>query len=930
MLNEIGLINSVWTTNFDDLVIDSIKANGGNVIDIPLDVTHRVDRPENRKNLVLVKLHGDYKYGPTKNTDKELQVQESKLKEALIHRLQTKHLIVTGYSGRDLSIMEALREAYSTSGGGRLFWCGRGQQIPPRVRELIELARSFGRTAYYIDTEGFDELLISLTNLCTKKDPALHSKYRELIKATISTDEVTKFQLLSNTPNTAIKSNIFQIGFPDEVYQFDIDWTAEEKVWQALRDYTQDSNVVAVPHNGNVWALGELNEVNRLFQSRMKGGVTRVNISGINLHKDTSAHSLLLTALVVSFAKKFGFSTDRRRLLWKPKNVSSRIIGGVRHFTHEAIQLNLSFDGVKNYLCMQPDFNVSVELAGTKISKEAHLLIGKEYFEKMRNKIYSTYLDDWRRKMFIDSQNGVVNLNYPENVASPFKFKISAAPCYAGVYNEEKKGQSLPQDFPLKLLSHKGIKYPEPSLVFSPRHKGMTVIPKDFHPMRGVSKNHPYDYDTIPVIMNAAIRIGVICPFADKARFSEFLKRANSKVSSNGINSAYLLDFPGFQEVFSTGIDIPQPDEDDWAECPEPEPSGEIKEVAFHLRNSIISKIDSLSANGIKKVLVIYIPDRWLDFSSYDLDNERYDLHDYIKAYCAERQIATQFVQEKTLKSNLQCQINWWLSLSYFVKSMRTPWVLESLDVDTAFAGIGYSVSKQSEKADIVLGCSHIYNSQGQGLKYRLSKVEDDLIWDRQKRPHLSYHDAYRLGLSTVQLFYDTMNKFPKRVVIHKRTHFTMEERNGLRDSLLSSGVKELDLVEVNFEDDIRFLASRVSSGKLEIDGYSVDRGTCVLINSTEALLWTHGVVQSVLNPSQKFYLGGRYIPAPLRLRKHYGNGSLNQLATEILGLTKMNWNSFDLYSQLPATVNSSNEIARIARLLSKKQGITYDYRYFI
>jgi hypothetical protein len=241
-------------------------------------------------------------------------------------------------------------------------------------------------------------------------------------------------------------------------------------------------------------------------------------------------------------------------------------------------------------------------------------------------------------------------------------------------------------------------------------------------------------------------------------------------------------------------------------------------------------------------------------------------------------------------------------------------------------------VSKQGNPSDIVLGCSHIYNSQGQGLKYRLSKVEDDLVWDRQKRPHLTYHDAYRLGVSTVRLFYDTMDKLPRRVVIHKRTFFTPEEVNGLKDSLHNAGVKEVDLIEINFEDDIRFLASKVdfSSGKLEIDGYGVDRGTCVLVNDNEALLWTHGVVQSVLNPSQKFYLGGRYIPAPLRIIKHYGGGSLNQIATEILGLTKMNWNSFDLYSQLPATVNSSNEIARIARLLSKKQGVTYDYRYFI
>ncbi len=114
------------------------------------------------------------------------------------------------------------------------------------------------------------------------------------------------------------------------------------------------------------------------------------------------------------------------------------------------------------------------------------------------------------------------------------------------------------------------------------------------------------------------------------------------------------------------------------------------------------------------------------------------------------------FIQEDTVTDFLQCQINWWLSLSYYVKSLRTPWVLDALDKTTAFAGIGYSIAHRDGSTDIVLGCSHIYNSQGQGLKYRLSKVEDQLFWDRQERPHLSYKDAYKFGLSIIDLFYNT------------------------------------------------------------------------------------------------------------------------------------------------------------------------------
>ena len=56
----------------------------------------------------------------------------------------------------------------------------------------------------------------------------------------------------------------------------------------------------------------------------------------------------------------------------------------------------------------------------------------------------------------------------------------------------------------------------------------------------------------------------------------------------------------------------------------------------------------------------------------------------------------------------------------------------------------------------------------------------------------------------------------------------------------------------------------------------------------------------------------------------------MRDLAEEILGLSKMNWNTFDLYAKLPATVQSSNEIARIGSLLQPFHQRAYDFRLFI
>jgi hypothetical protein len=53
--------------------------------------------------------------------------------------------------------------------------------------------------------------------------------------------------------------------------------------------------------------------------------------------------------------------------------------------------------------------------------------------------------------------------------------------------------------------------------------------------------------------------------------------------------------------------------------------------------------------------------------------------------------------------------------------------------------------------------------------------------------------------------------------------------------------------------------------------------------------------VARALNPRLKYYQGTRSIPAPLIIRRHAGRSDLSMIGEEILGLSKMNWNGFDL-----------------------------------
>jgi len=159
-LAQADLIRTVWSTNFDGLPARAAAGSALTVREVGIDSQTRIARAPVKGELLCVSLHGDYRYDDLKNTAEELQTQEATLRRALVDELRTTSLIVCGYSGRDNSVMDALRDAYEQNGSGVLYWCGfSDSDIPDRVTTLIRHARARGREAFYIPTLGFDDLL---------------------------------------------------------------------------------------------------------------------------------------------------------------------------------------------------------------------------------------------------------------------------------------------------------------------------------------------------------------------------------------------------------------------------------------------------------------------------------------------------------------------------------------------------------------------------------------------------------------------------------------------------------------------------------------------------------------------------------------------------------------------------------------------------
>lgn len=910
-----GMLDSVWTTNFDDLIISACIQGGITGIDISLETVDRINKRTQSKNeLPIIKLHGDFKYGDLKNTSKELQTQDETLRTKFIEYLKDKHLIVLGYSGRDKSLMDSIKKSYSEAGAGILFWCGYGDNVNQEVTELLEQVNNNGRIAYYINTEGFDITMINLTKLVIEDNSELKTEFESFQKIT-EVNFNKPFNIQPDKINKVLKSNLFPIDFPKEVLIAEAN--LGDKPWNKIKEKTfSDNLVVAAPYGKFIWAFGKSEDVQNLFSEFSLGQLNRKPLTEIKIYNQSINH-LLLCSICKIFRFKNNLETNFKNKIWD----KAQSISILNQKVYKALRLGLEKIEGKYYLSLNPDFHIE----NSDIDREIKQQIGLAFFHKIYNDKYNIYINDWRKKLL---ESKINKLEFPMNSGTGFIFNINGSPIFTNILdlnNQYSKNHNVPQS----LLKLKGIQFKETDLVFSTKNGNRRSC--DTHPMRGLVNNNPFDAN-LHNLLNETINLGIICPTQDSDRLLKFLNMQNQEIQKNNPNDNYIIDFKGFYNTYGISLNIPAINSQNWETINNPTET-EKRKIIHEIKGNICDKINKLSTIGSQKIVVIYIPKRWDNYLHYNDGIESFDLHDYIKAFCAEKGMTSQIIREKTITDNLlNCQINWWLSLSYFVKSFRTPWVINNADRNTAFAGIGYSIDnkKENDKGHIILGCSHIYSSDGEGLKYKLSKINDKIQWIN-KKPHLSYDDAYEFGKNVLHLFYESMNEVPKRVVIHKRTFFTDDEKRGILDSLLDNRkIENVDLIEINFEDKIRYVSSKIKDGEAKIDGFSVSRGTCIQLGNYEALLYAHGIIPSVVNPNYNFYPGGRYIPKPLRIIKHHGNGSLEQIATEILGLTKMNWNSLNMYSQLPATISSSNEIARIGKLIENTEKIQYDYRYFI
>lgn len=276
-------VKTILTTNFDNLIQKAVSK-----IDFNYDVVNVSQNqvPKQKGELNIFKLHGDYNYDDLSNTDSETQYLNNQVLK-VIDKIQTRKIVIIGYSGADNSVMECLRNYLLDNNSVQLIWCYINEFEPSKL--FKKYFESF-QNVLTCQIKNFDELFKKLYETDKHKNPFIDDVVESL--------EYEDFELKVENTKENLVTNCNKIIQLPEIY---VDKNVHGKVDCELYNgvfYKYGRNIYFIPRSENVvkslkgighhidkidFSLVSELILQILFEQLIKASLTK---NGISIYKD--------------------------------------------------------------------------------------------------------------------------------------------------------------------------------------------------------------------------------------------------------------------------------------------------------------------------------------------------------------------------------------------------------------------------------------------------------------------------------------------------------------------------------------------------------------------------------------------------------------------------------------------------------------------
>jgi hypothetical protein len=258
--------------------------------------------------------------------------------------------------------------------------------------------------------------------------------------------------------------------------------------------------------------------------------------------------------------------------------------------------------------------------------------------------------------------------------------------------------------------------------------------------------------------------------------------------------------------------------------------------------------------------------------------------------------------------------IAWNLATGLYYKTQpMPPWKLAATRPRVAYIGLVYK-NLPSHPEEHVCCAAQMFLAEGDGVVFRGANGP----WKTGDYDyHLKDWAAKELIQKVLDTYFTDHNGAPNELVIHGQTSFNREEW----DAFVSASPPETNIVGVRI---------RPTTGDMKLfrDGdYPVLRGTALILNDQNAYLWTNGYV-----PQLDTYIGPE-TPNPLfvtTLRWKTAKPDIKTVLADIMGLTKINYNSCNFNDGLPVTVRFARMVGEVLTMGSAKNTDKQPFKYYV